>query len=178
MLFIHLFLTPRTHSSGDSTPSAASTATVTSGELRRALNLANAENVATNGSGSPVRSPKPSCSSASSKQIGHQPSAAGQKLIQIASVRLFFRFKAISTKIGSFKIESPNSIAVPNKLSIICTYSIFQLSPKAGCSSERDSPKPSSSSSQQQQMHTTRGNKIDLFLIIPAKDNSINLFFL
>ena len=163
MLFIHLFLTPRTHSSGDSTPSTASTATVTSGELRRALNLANAENVATNGSGSPVRSPKPSCSSASSKQIGHQPSAAGQKLIQIASVRLFFRFKAISTKIGFF------NIAVPNKLSIICTYSIFQLSPKAGCSSERDSPKPSSSSSQQQQMHTTRGNKIDLFLIIPAK---------
>jgi len=111
----------RKHSSGDSTPSAASTATVTSGELRRALNFANAENVTTNGSGSPVRSPKPSCSSASSKQIGHQTSAAGQKLIQIAS-----------------------------------------LSPKAGCSSERDSPKPSSSSSQQQQMHTTRDSEFQL----------------
>ena len=80
-LFIH-----RKLSSGTSTPSSASTATVTSGELRRALNLASAENVATNGSGSPVRSPKPSCSSSGSKQIGQQTPTTGQKLMQIASV--------------------------------------------------------------------------------------------
>jgi len=108
-------------SSGTSTPSSASTATVTSGELRRALNLASAENVTTNGSGSPVRSPKPSCSSSGSKQIGQQTPTTGQKLMQIAS-----------------------------------------LSPKAGCSSERDSPKPSGSSSQQQQVYTSKDSEFQL----------------
>merc|ERR1712113_67818 len=39
---------------------------------------------------------------------------------------------------------------------------IASLSPKAGCSSERDSPKPSGSSSQQQQVYTSKDSEFQL----------------
>jgi len=78
-------LCSRKQSSEDSTPSSASTATVTSGELRRAINLANVENVTGSGSGSPARSPKPSCSSSGPKQLGQPTTVSGQKLMQVAS---------------------------------------------------------------------------------------------
>lgn len=111
---------PRKQSTETTTPSG-SPATVTSGELRRAINLANVENIV-GGSGSPARSPKPSCSSTGNKQTGPQAAVSTQKLSQVSS-----------------------------------------NSPKAGCSSERDSPKPSSSSSSQQnQMHSSQASGFQL----------------
>ena len=81
---ITFFLYFRKQSTETTTPSG-SPATVTSGELRRAINLANAENIV-GGSGSPARSPKPSCSSTGNKQIGPQAAVSTQKLSQVSSV--------------------------------------------------------------------------------------------
>ena len=78
------FLYFRKQSTETTTPSG-SPATVTSGELRRAINLANAENIV-GGSGSPARSPKPSCSSTGNKQMGPQAAVSTQKLSQVSSV--------------------------------------------------------------------------------------------
>lgn len=78
-------ISSRKQSCGTSTPSSASPSTVTSGELRRAINLANAETAPGTGSGSPARSPKPSCSSSIPKQTGQKSTASGQKLMQVAS---------------------------------------------------------------------------------------------
>ena len=41
-----------------------------------------------NGSGSPARSPKPSCSTSGPKQLGQQNTVSGHKLLQVASVSL------------------------------------------------------------------------------------------